>query len=413
MRKSPSIRSSRTRRPAPPSPDSTTHSTTHSTTRSEPETGLTTEPFDADADADADDDAGLGAVPLTALRRLQLGLAGLWLFDGVLQLQPFMFTKQFAGTTLAPTVTGNPGIVADPISWASGLVSGHPAAANTAFALIQLALGGLIAWRATVRLGLAAAVLWSAAVWWLGEGFGGVLTGSADPVSGAPGAVVLYGLLSVLLWPGPARGGERPRPAAFPAAGFVGARWARVLWTLLWGSLAYLSMQPANTGSGGLTGQLTAMAQGQPGWLTALPDHVARLVAGHDLAASAVLATVLALVALVGLLPGSLVRTSRVLLGLGILTAAGIWLIGEAAGALLSGTGTDPNTGPLLVLLALAYWPVRAARPAPVAEGESASATASAPAPFATPAAIATPAAPELVRAPEPATPEPAKGVPV
>ena len=39
-------------------------------------------------------------------------------------------------------------------------------------------------------------------------------------------------------------------------------------------------------------------------------------------------------------------------LGVPLLTSAG-WLTGQA---------TDPNTGPLLILLAAAYWPLRRAR---------------------------------------------------
>ena len=46
---------------------------------------------------------------------------------------------------------------------------------NAIFATIQVALGLGIAWRPTVRLALAASVLWSLAVWFLGEGLGGVL----------------------------------------------------------------------------------------------------------------------------------------------------------------------------------------------------------------------------------------------
>jgi hypothetical protein len=38
-----------------------------------------------------------------------------------------------------------------------------------------------------------------------------------------------------------------------------------------------------------------------------------------------------------------------------------IWVVAEGFGGILAGGGTDPNSGPLLVLLALAYWPLRAA----------------------------------------------------
>jgi hypothetical protein len=33
-----------------------------------------------------------------------------------------------------------------------------------------------------------------------------------------------------------------------------------------------------------------------------------------------------------------------------------LWLIGQDLGELFTGGATDPNTGPLLVLLALTYW---------------------------------------------------------
>ncbi len=90
---------------------------------------------------------------------------------------------------------------------------------NTIFATIQLLLGVGIAFRPTVRFALAASIAWSLGVWWFGEGLGGVLNGGADPLNGAPGAVILYALLAVLLWPA-----DRPgTPASFIAARAVGA----------------------------------------------------------------------------------------------------------------------------------------------------------------------------------------------
>ena len=38
--------------------------------------------------------------------------------------------------------------------------------------------------------------------------------------------------------------------------------------------------------------------------------------------------------------------------------ATAIWVLTENLGGILTGTGTDPNTGPLLILLAAAYWPL-------------------------------------------------------
>ena len=150
------------------------------------------------------------AEPPDARRALQLGLAGVWLLDALLQYQPVMFTRAF-GQMLAETAAGNPGVIARPISWDAALVEHHAVALNAVFATIQLLLGLGIALRPLTRFALAASVAWSLAVWWLGEGLGGVLNGTANPVSGAPGAVILYALLAVLLWPA-----DRGGPPAMP-----------------------------------------------------------------------------------------------------------------------------------------------------------------------------------------------------
>ena len=39
------------------------------------------------------------------------------------------------------------------------------------------------------------------------------------------------------------------------------------------------------------------------------------------------------------------------------MVAAFIWVFGQAFGQILTGGATDPNSAPLLALLALAYWP--------------------------------------------------------
>ncbi len=140
------------------------------------------------------------AVRIDARRALQLALAGLWLLDGVLQYQPAMFTQAFP-RMLADGAAGNPAVIARPIIWDATLVGHHLVLLNTVFAAIQLLLGLGIAFRPTVRLALAASVAWALAVWWLGEGLGGVLSGAADPRDSGPGAVIIYALIAVLLWP--------------------------------------------------------------------------------------------------------------------------------------------------------------------------------------------------------------------
>jgi len=291
-----------------------------------------------------------------ARRCLQLALAAIWLVDGVLQYQSFMFTRAF-GQLLAATAAGNPAVIAGPITWAARITEQHPAGTNTAFATIQLLLGLAIAWRPTVRAALAASVAWSIAVWWLGEGLGGVLSGGASPLNGGPGAVFIYALLAVLLWP--VRSDPAPR-ASFVAARPVGERAARALWLVLWGSLAYFAVTAASRAPPAMHDMIAGMAPGEPGWLAWINRSVAGPLAHHGLAASIVLAAVLAAIAVGVYLPRA---AARVAVALAVVVALVIWVAAEDLGTILAGGATDPNSGVPLALLALAYWPARSPSP--------------------------------------------------
>jgi hypothetical protein len=282
-----------------------------------------------------------------ARRRLQLALGALWLLDAVLQYQSFMFTRAFA-RTLAASAAGNPAIVAAPIIWSARLIAQHAVAMNSVFATVQLLLAIGIAWRPTVRIALGASVAWSLAVWWLGEGLGSVLTGHASALSGAPGAVLIYALLAILLWPA-----ATDRPAAFVAGRSVGGPAARMLWLALWGGLACLSLQPAISAGRGTDRMISAMASGEPGWLGAIDRHLGGLLGHYGLAASIVLAITLGAIAAGPYLPRP---AARAMIALAAAAAVVIWAA-EALGGVFTGSGTDPNSGPLLALLAVAYWP--------------------------------------------------------
>jgi hypothetical protein len=283
-----------------------------------------------------------------SLRRwLQLGLAAIWVLDAVLQLQSFMFGNGFS-QMLAGTASGNPWFIADPITWSAGVVADHPTWTNAAFASVQLFLGVGIAWRPAVKVALAASIPWSLGVWWFGEGLGGVLNGTANPVMGAPGAVLIYAILAVLLWP-------TDRDGPFEAARPLGATPARLVWLILWGSLAWFSVGPAvSRTSQAMRTMIAGMASGEPGWLASLDRNAANLVAGQGTTVAVSLAVVLGLVAVGVFLPPPAARAALVL---AVVVASVIWVVGENFGGLLAGSGTDPNTGPLLVLLAAAYWP--------------------------------------------------------
>jgi hypothetical protein len=123
---------------------------------------------------------------------------------------------------------------------------------------------------------------------------------------------------------------------------------------LLWTSFAFEALRPAERAPSALHDMITGMAGGEPRWLTSLDTGAARVVA-QDGTGYAIGLAILCLVIAAGALLPALTRASLVL---AVLLALTIWLIGENLGQIATGTGTDPNTGPPLVLLALCYWPV-------------------------------------------------------
>jgi hypothetical protein len=292
-------------------------------------------------------------------RKLQLALALVWLLDGILQFQPWMFSQAFP-QMLADSAHGNPAVLAAPITWSAGLIGHYPTILNALFATIQVALGLGIACRASVKYALGASVAWSLGVWWFGEGFGGILAGTASPVNGAPGAVILYALLAVLLWPAnttraAANQAAANQAAANPGAPFVaglaiGRRPAQALWLVLWGSLAFFSLTPASRAPQAISGAISDMAAGEPSWLGWIDSHAASALAHQGLAASIVLAAAFAIIA-----AGIYVSARSVIMAALVITVA-LWLA-QGLGGIFTGMGTDVESAPLLALIALAFWP--------------------------------------------------------
>jgi hypothetical protein len=292
--------------------------------------------------------AGVTRVALDRRRGLQLTLATMWLLDGVLQLQGGFFASQFGRSMLKPLADANPAIVAKPINWVATVIQHNPQWTNASFAAIQIMLGLAIAYRLTLKAGLAASVVWALAVWWFGEGLGGVLNGTASTFTGAPGAVILYALLAVLLWPT-----ARPALDGFEAARLVGRRVANLLWAVLWVSLAWFAIAGSNRSSLSFSQAISGEASGEPGWLAAMDTHLASWM-GHDgLSYALLLGALCLLIAGAVFLPRTV---CNVVLVLAVLVALVIWVVGQNLGGLFNPPATDVNSGPLLALLAVAYW---------------------------------------------------------
>jgi hypothetical protein len=289
--------------------------------------------------------------PWPARRTLQTCLALVWLVDAALQFQPYMFSRGFVTKIIEPAAAGDPAVIAAPVTWSARIMAGHLVAANAAFAVIQLAIAVWLLLGRAPRLALAASIAWAAAVWWLGEGLGAVLTGGS-PLAGLPGAVILYALIAVLIWPaGDDPGTARLAPALRgPLRPFA----AEVAWLVLWTGFACYLLLPGNRAPDAISGDFTSMAAGQAGWVRFIQQNLAAITAGHGLAASAVLAAACALAG-AGIFADRLARPALVLaclLGL-------LFWVAEGFGGITTGQATDPNSGPLLILLAACYWPPR------------------------------------------------------
>jgi hypothetical protein len=296
-----------------------------------------------------------GRRPLAAHRRgLQLALGLIWLLDAALQYQPYMFTKAFPRQVLAPVGPGNPGWIAHPVRLAAHLTAGHAVIFNAVFATIQLLIALGLFSPATVRVALVGSVVWALGIWWIGEGLGGLLVAPQSPVMGAPGAAVIYALISILIWPRDSDSQDTDTPRSVAATGLLREAGSRLVWLVLWGSFGFEALQAANRSPSALRDQIAGMADGEPGWLRAINRHSAAALAHHGTEVSIGLAIGFALIGL-AVFGGTHIARSGLLVAAVFATL--IWVVAQDLGEIATGEATDPNTGPLLILLAAAYWP--------------------------------------------------------
>jgi hypothetical protein len=120
----------------------------------------------------------------------------------------------------------------------------------------------------------------------------------------------------VLVWPG-AGGTAATGPAA--AEGPLGERGGKAVWAVVWSGMGILWFLPANRAGGTISGAISGAVSGEPGWLAHVQLSVAHAL-GNGGTTVAVVCAVLS----------------------------------------FTGVATDPNSGPLLVLLALALYLDRA-----------------------------------------------------
>jgi len=269
-----------------------------------------------------------------AARTAQVALGVIWLLDGGLQFQALMYSHAFP-RSLVFNAAGQPAWIHDSVIWGAKLANGNLTVFNTLFALAQVSIGFGLLYRPTVKPALVASFAWAFMVWWFGEAFGMLFMGTAQPLTGAPGGVILYALVGLLVWP-------NGRPG-----GLLGVRGARTMWAALWLVMAYLWLLAASSSPNAIHDAITAAPSGM-GWLHSLQNGAADIARGNGLVLALVFA---ALSAVIGIGVGINRRAPDLLL-LSVIINLIFWLVGQGLGGLFAGGATDPNSGPLFILLA-------------------------------------------------------------
>jgi len=271
---------------------------------------------------------------LISRRIIQTVLGIIWFIDGLLQLKPQMSTKVFLSQVVLPTAQSQPSWIAHSITWAANVVAPHIGVYDAIFALIQLLIGLALIFNLKVRTTLTISLIWALIVWWFGEGFGQLLTGQAILITGAPGAVFLYGIIGWAIWPKEDGAGQ------FGSVSVLGMKIARCALGVLWILGAVLQFQPAYLSAEGLSGTFTAQ------WM-------ANAVGSHGAVVSIALAVIQLIIGIAILMSWRV----RPFMWASIVLSFFFWWVGQSFGQMFSSLGTDPNAGPLFILLTLCACP--------------------------------------------------------
>ncbi len=289
--------------------------------------------------------------PAVTTRGIQITLGVIWVLVGLFQLKSFMYTHGLITEVFGEATEHQPAWVANPMKTIDGFYGRDLTVWNTLAAEIQLAIGfGLIVSRKTVKPALAASFVWAPLVWWFGEGFGGLVSNTLPaPLMGAPGAVIVYALIGLLVWPTDRRQARSPA-----GAGPLGEAGALVVWSFLWAMSAALWLVNVNRAKNATSEMIKSMAEGSPHWLAKVQNWAVHHASGHGTTIAVVLAILSVAIAL-----GVWTPLRWPALWIGIVLSLAYWLFGQSLGGPFWFEGaTDFNTAPLFVLLAVALFPI-------------------------------------------------------
>ncbi|MCL4423428.1 MAG: hypothetical protein M1115_09765 [Actinobacteria bacterium] len=286
-------------------------------------------------------------------RNLQVALGCLWILDGALQLQPYMYSPGSNGF-LGPiadqsTITG-PNPITDLIRVALVVFVSHQVLVNTLIAVVQLAIGAGLLWRRTERVALGASMAWGLGVWIVGEGVGALIFPQTSMMfTGAPGAALIYVLVSLTLWP--RRSSSQASSVA--SGGLLGASGSIWAWAVVWCGDALLELERGNHARQAISAQVAQLARDEPAALAAMDRWFAHASSGAGIEIAGALLLLEFAAGWLALRKWALKPALAMGIGLSLI----FWVLGQNFGTILTGKGTDPNLGPVMVLFALALWP--------------------------------------------------------
>jgi hypothetical protein len=295
---------------------------------------------------------------LLSRKRLRQIIGVLWLIDGLLQLQPQMFTMNMVNGVMVPTLQNQPGFVAFFLQQIISITTQHLVLVNLIIALVQIGLGILLLSGRWVRTTIITSLIWALIVWFGGEGMSMLFAGQGSLLTGAPGAVLLYPLLGFLIYP---RAGGEDENGLIPRSAF---RW---ILAGFWFFVALLQLQTYWWQSGQISQVIGGMI-GQGGLNGILVDPILQGLSSVTAHSEIALNIVLIVICLGLGLALILVKEQylRIVLITSIVFSLIIWWGAQGLGMIFTGMATDFNSGLLLVFMALACWPRPSVQKQPV-----------------------------------------------